>query len=177
MRIVLEAPRQRELFGIQVATTQCVSSLIGMRGMRKVVNELVDSSSERFAVIESRWTDRRPDRIVLGYHDEESLRELIATPSIIAVGFTSREDAIKRIEACFSAVTPWHQVQKTIPGDEAACDQHGSHSAAQRLASGFSLAGSRAIVGRVLQDAVAAAILVFYSRNTVGTFIRALIGA
>jgi hypothetical protein len=171
----LEA-RQREPFGIQVATTQCVSSLIGIRGMGKVVNKLADSSSERFAVIESRWTDRRPDRFVLAYRDEESLRELIATPSIIAVGFTSREDAIKRIAAGFSAATPWHPVQKAIHGDGAGCDQQGSHSAAQRLTSGFSLA-PRGIVCRVLHHAVAAAILVFYSRNIVGTFIRAFMGA
>jgi len=173
----LEAPRQRGLFGIQVATTQCVSSLIGMRGMRKIMNELVDSSSEQFAVIESHWTDRRPDRFVLAYHDEESLRELIATPNIIAVGFTSREDAIKRIEACFSAATPWHPVQKAIRVDGAGCNQHGSHSAAQGLTRRFSFAGTRGTVRRVLQHAVAAAILVFYSRNSVGTFIRAFIGS
>jgi hypothetical protein len=65
--------------------------------MRKAVYESADSSSEQFAVIESRWTDRRPDRFVLVYRDEESLRELIATPSIIALGFTSREDALNRL--------------------------------------------------------------------------------
>ena len=153
-----------------------MSSLIGIRGMRKVVNELVDSSSEQFAVIESRWTDRRSDRFVLAYHDEESLRELIATPSIIAVGFATREDAIKRIEACFSAATPWHPVQQAIPGDGARCNQHGSHSAARQVTSRFSFAPG-GIVRRVLQHAVAAAILVFYSRNIVGTLIRAFIGA
>jgi len=172
----LEAPRQRKLFGIQVATTQCVPSLIGMRGMRKVVNELAESSSELFAVIESRWTDRRSDRFVLAYRDEESLRALIATPSIIAVGFTSREDAIKRIEACFSAATPWHEIQKATPGDGAGCDQHRSHSAAQRVTRRFSFA-PRGTVRRVLQHAVAAAILVFYSRNIMGTLMRAFVGA
>jgi hypothetical protein len=145
--------------------------------MRKVVNEPIDSSSKRFAVIESRWTDRRPDRFILEYRDEESLRELIATPSIIAVGFTSRVDAIKRIEACFSAATPWHDIQKAIPGDRTACDQRGFHSAAPRLTSGLSFAGTRGTVRRVLQHAVAVAILVFYSRNAGGALIRAFVGA
>lgn len=113
------------------------------------MNEMVDTSSERFAVIESRWTDRRPDRFVLAYHNEGSLRELIATPNIVAVGFTSREDAIKRIEDCFSAATPWQQAQKAIGGT----------------------------VQRVLQHAVAAAVLIFYSRNAVSAFIRAFMGA
>jgi hypothetical protein len=145
--------------------------------MRKVVNELVGSSSEQFAVIESRWTDRRPDRFVLAYHDEESLRELIATPNIIAVGLISREDAIRRIEACFSAAAPRQQVQKAIPGDGGGSDPDGCHGAAQRLTSRLSFAGTRETFRRVLQYAVAAAILVFYSRNTVGTFIRAVVGA
>ncbi|MGA2391696.1 MAG: hypothetical protein ABSF97_22285 [Candidatus Sulfotelmatobacter sp.] len=141
------------------------------------MNEPIDSSSKRFAVIESRWTDRRPDRFILEYRDEESLRELIATPSIIAVGFTSRVDAIKRIEACFSAATPWHDIQKAIPGDRTACDQRGFHSAAPRLTSGLSFAGTRGTVRRVLQHAVAVAILIFYSRNAVGALIRAFVGA
>jgi hypothetical protein len=145
--------------------------------MRKVVNEPIDSSNKRFAVIESRWTDRRPDRFILEYRDEESLRELIATPSIIAVGFTSRVDAIKRIEACFSAATPWHDVQKAIPEDRIVCDQRGFHSAAPRLTSGLSFAGNRGTVRRLLQHSVAVAILVFYSRNAVGALIRAFVGA
>src|SRR5580658_6954469 len=157
--------------------TQCASSLIGIRARRKVVNELIDSSCKRFAVIESRWTDRRPDRFVIEYRDEESLRELIATPSIVAIGFTSRVDAIKRIEACFSAATPWHDVQKAIPGDRTACDQRGFHSAAPRLTSGLSFAGNRGTVRRLLQHSVAVAILVFYSRNAVGALIRAFVGA
>ena len=140
--------------------------------MRTVVDELVDSSSEQFAIIESRSTDRRLDRFVLAYHDEESLRELIAAPSIIAVGFSSREEAIKSIETCLSAI-PSHHVQKGIPGD----DQQVFHSAAQRLTIAFSFAGSCETVRRALQHAVAAAILVFYSRNAVGASIRAFVGA
>jgi hypothetical protein len=157
--------------------SECVSCFIGEREMRKVVNKPIDSSSKRFAVIKSRWTDRRPDRFILEYRDEESLRELIATPSIIAVGFTSRVDAIKRIEACFSVATPWHDIQKAIPGDRIVCDQRGFHSAAPRLTSGLSFAGTRGTVRRVLQHAVAVAILVFYSRNAVGALIRAFVGA
>jgi hypothetical protein len=157
--------------------TQCASSLIGIRARRKVVNELIDSSCKRFAVIESRWTDRRPDRFVIEYRDEETLRELIATPSIVAIGFASREDAITRIEACFSVSTPWHQVQEAIPGDGTGCDRPVSHSAAQWSTRGFSFAGTLRTSRRVLQNAVTATILGFYSRNAVGALIRAFVGA
>ena len=156
--------------------SECVSCFIGEREMRKVVNEPIDSSSKRFAVIESRWTDRRPDRFILEYRDEESLRELIATTSIIALGLTSREGAMKRIEACLSAATPWRQIQKVLPTDGTRCDQHGPCSSARRLTSEF-FSASRWIVRRVLRHAVAAAVIVFYSGNTVSTLIRAFIGA
>jgi hypothetical protein len=172
----LEAPRQREMFGIQVATTQCVSSLRGKRETRNVVNEMVDTSSERFAVIESHWTDRRPDRFVLAYHNEGSLRELIATPCIIAVGFAFREDAIKRIETCVSVATPRKQVRKAIPVNETGGDQYGLHAPAQQSASWVPFAATRGTVQRVLQHAVAAVVLIFYSRNSVSAFIRAFMG-
>jgi hypothetical protein len=140
------------------------------------VNELAESSSERFAVIESRWTDRRPDRFVLAYHDEESLRELIAAPSIVAVGFNSREDAI-RIGACFSGATSWQKLRKPIPGNRAEHDQRGSHVSPQRLTGHICSAGVRGIVRLVVSQAVAAAILALYSKNVVGACIRAFIGA
>jgi len=36
--------------------------------------------------------------LVIAYHDEQSLRDLIAAPSIIGPGFASREEAIANCE-------------------------------------------------------------------------------
>lgn len=102
------------------------------------MNSRVDSSSDQNAVIESRCTDRHAERFVLAYYDQGSPRELLAAPSIVAIGFTSREDAMKRIEASAEA---------------------------------------RGIVRRSLQHAIAASILIFYSRNITSTAIRTLLGA
>jgi len=69
-----------------------------------VVNELVDFSGVQYAVIEGLHTETGHERIVIAYPNEQSLRDLIAAPSIIALGFSSREEAVANAEACFSAV-------------------------------------------------------------------------
>src|SRR6201988_870221 len=58
-----------------------------------VVNKLVDSSGVQYAVIAGIRTETGPERLVIAYPNEKSLRDLIAAPSIIAAGFSSREEA------------------------------------------------------------------------------------
>src|ERR1700739_3900281 len=60
----------------------------------KIVSGLVDSSGVQYAVIAGLRTETGPERLVIAYPNEKSLRDLIAAPSIIAVGFSSREEAI-----------------------------------------------------------------------------------
>jgi len=57
------------------------------------VKQMVDSSGMQYAVIAGLRTETGPERLVIAYPNEESLRELIAAASIIAVGFCSREEA------------------------------------------------------------------------------------
>jgi hypothetical protein len=59
-----------------------------------VVNELVDSSGVQYAVIAGLRTETGPERLVIAYPNEKSLRDLLAASSILAVGFSSREDAV-----------------------------------------------------------------------------------
>ena len=67
------------------------------------MNERVDSLGERYAVIEAGHKGR-PERLVLAYREEKSLRDLIAAPSIIALGFASREQAMANLDGCLQAV-------------------------------------------------------------------------
>ena len=67
------------------------------------MKELINFSSARYAVIEALRTETGPERFVIAYPNEKSLRNVIAAPSIIAFGFASREEAIANTEACFSA--------------------------------------------------------------------------
>lgn len=63
------------------------------------MNESVDTSTWRYAVISVRSEPGR-ERLVIAYPDEETLRALIAAPSIVALGYTSRAHALKNIDRC-----------------------------------------------------------------------------
>jgi hypothetical protein len=139
------------------------------------VTGLVDSSIAQYAVIETRRTDGPSERFVIAYPDEESLRELIAGPSIIACGFTYREEAQANIDADFWTAAARKQTSggPTVNGAEKY--QRGVLSARRRLGTGFNLTQTGRTVLGFLQAAVAGAILIFYSRNAVSTAIRSFV--
>jgi hypothetical protein len=58
-------------------------------------------------MIEARRIEGPSERFVIVYPDEESLRDLIAEPSIIACGFTSHEEAQANIDADFWTAAAW----------------------------------------------------------------------
>jgi hypothetical protein len=159
-------------FGLRLAMSEYVPSLRASVTLGEVMNKLVDSSRLKYAVIVALRTEGRPECVVLGYPDEESLRDLIAAPSIAALGFASREKAVASIEGCFPL-----SAGSTAVVDEVKKRQREFHSAMRRLAEWFSLAGSRRIAHRAMQHALAAAILAFYSRNVVAATIRTIFGS
>jgi hypothetical protein len=133
---------------------------------------LVNSPIAQYAVIEARRTEGPSERFAIAYPDEESLRELIAGPSIIACGFASREEAQVIVDADFWTAAAWKQA----PRDRAEKYQRGVLSAKWRLGAWFNLTQTGRIVRGFLQAAVAGAILIFYSRNAVSTVIRSFVG-
>ena len=111
--------------------------------VKKTAIVMGQSQRDRYAVIEVRWNEVFRERFVIAYRDEESLRELIAAPSIVGIGFSSREAA--------AAVVP-------------------------RNSSRVGLRKTRGIARTALRHAVAAGVLMFYSRSVLGAAIRALVG-
>jgi hypothetical protein len=57
------------------------------------VKNVVDSWGMQYAVVAGLRTETGPEPLVIAYANEKSLRELIAAASIIAFGFSSREEA------------------------------------------------------------------------------------
>jgi hypothetical protein len=139
------------------------------------VTGLVDSSIERYAVIEARRAEGPSERFVIGYRDEEWLRELIAGPSIIACGFANREEAQANIDADFWPAEARRRILGGPAADQTEKYQRRVVSAKRRLGRGFNLTQSRNIVRGFLQAALAGAILIFYSRNAVSTAIRSFV--
>lgn len=54
------------------------------------------TSPVQYAVIQVRESDAGMERCVIGYRDERALRRLLAKRSIVATGFSSRDEATKR---------------------------------------------------------------------------------
>ena len=142
-----------------------------------IMNQWVDSSSLQYAVIEALRTGGRPESVVIAYRDEESLRDLIAAPSIVAVGFSSRQQAAASTEVYGSAaVTSKRSLRAGVVDAAGKCERR-SQSAERRFEDWFGLGQTGEIGRRILRDVVAAAIRIFNSRNDISAAIRFALGS
>lgn len=71
--------------------------------------------AKQYAVIEARSTERPSERFVISYSDEESLRDLIAGPNILACGLASLRDAEVHIDVNLIAAAPRTQPGSALP--------------------------------------------------------------
>ena len=62
------------------------------------MNALLQFTKVQYAVIQLSATDP-PERLILPYRDEGTLLALIAEPSIVRLGFDSREEALGNEDA------------------------------------------------------------------------------
>jgi hypothetical protein len=131
------------------------------------MNEFGDFPSARYAVIRALRTGGGPDCLVIAYPREESLHGLIAAASILGLGFNSREEAVASIETSFP----------TTGGQKSEKYQPGVLFATRRFGDRVGLAETVRRLQRVMQQVVAAAIVLFYSTNAVAAAIRTLVGA
>ena len=123
------------------------------------MDELVDTSTWRYAVICVRSKPDR-ERLVIAYPDEATLRDLIAAPSIVALGYTSPAGALKNIDRDVTTTASL----KRLPS-----------VALRRLAGAFGLSGTSKIMRNLLHNGLAAALIFFYSRNVLSSTVRAFI--
>lgn len=78
-----------------------------------VMRGLANLSIARYAVIEARGPQGSSERFVCTYRNEQSLRDLIAGPSIIAWGFASREEALANLDTNLGT-TAWERIQTRL---------------------------------------------------------------
>ena len=129
----------------------------------------VHCSGVRYAVIQACSNKDRPERLVIAYQDEGCLRDLIAAPSILGLGFTSREEAIANLKSFASDAPSKQEFRiKTM--------FHATHGNGD-LRSGHGLVRRRRIPQSILRSALAAVIALFYSKNIVSAMIRMALGA
>jgi len=138
------------------------------------VDELVDTSTWRYAVVSVRSEPAR-ERLVIAYPDEKTLRDLIAAPSILALGYTSRADALKNIDRFVTTTSSWKRLLETAVLHTNMTFLAECRVALRRVAGGFRLSGASRVMRNLLHNGLAAALIFFYSRNVLSGTVRALI--
>jgi len=138
------------------------------------VDELIDTSAWRYAVISVRFDPDR-ERLVIAYPEEEILRDLIAAPSILALGYTSRADALKNIDRFVTTTSSWKRLLETAVLHTNMTFLAECRVALRRVAGGFRLSGASRVMRNLLHNGLAAALIFFYSRNVLSGTVRALI--
>jgi hypothetical protein len=155
-------------FGIRVASVS-VSRLVEAKTDGDVMGVQFCCSDVHYAVIKASSKKDRPERLVIAYHDEQSLRDLIAAPSIIGIGFASREEAIANCERRISNATPLKQKTRIT------AMFHATHENGN-LPSGYVVKRWR-VPQSILQSALAPVVALIYSKNIVSAMIRMALGA
>jgi hypothetical protein len=138
------------------------------------VDELVDTSTWRYAVISVRSAPAR-ERLVVAYPDEGALRDLIAAPSIVTLGYASRADALKNIDRCVTTTASVKRLLQAAALDTNMTCFTESRVALRRLAGGFGLSRASKVMRNLLHNGLAAALIFFYSKNVLSSTARVFI--
>jgi hypothetical protein len=148
----------------------------GKNARREVdaVSSLVDISMRQYAVISVR-TVPPCERLVISYPDEKTLRDLLARPSIVALGYNSREEAEASICRCGTTAQPLRR--RSMATLLAKSTQALKEFVSSRLLTkgAFSLARTQSNIDRLVQQTFVAAVVVFYSKNLLSAAIRAFV--
>jgi hypothetical protein len=138
------------------------------------VDELVDTSTWQYAVISVQSEPDR-ERLVIAYPDEETLCDVIAAPSIVALGYTSRAEALKNINRCVATKASLKRLLKASSLHPNINFLTECRVALRRLAGGFGLSGTSKVMRNLLHNGLAAVLILFYSRNILSSTVRAFI--
>ena len=136
------------------------------------MNALLQVTKLQYAVIQLSSITDPPERLVLAYTDERTLRALIAEQSIVGLGFGSREEAVSTENPMLEkavAPAPANELESARPG------QHQPYCRGRRAAAWSSFLSIRRLASGIVQFAFATTICIFYSKNIVSAIIRSML--
>lgn len=138
------------------------------------MSSLVHNLAQRYAVISVRG-EPRPERTVVAYLDEKTLRDLLAEPSIVSLGYHSREEAIASLDECAPTghASPANFTAASVEVADRSLDQSGMTQSQFRC--GFDLAKYPEFVCGLLKNSFITAIGILYSKNLLCMAIRTVI--
>ena len=138
------------------------------------MSSIAHASRRQFAVI-SVGTVPQCERLVIPYPDEKTLRDLLAGPSIVGLGYSSREEA----EASLCGYgTTFHPLRRksmatlVAQNVQALKESVSDHLLARNK---LSLGKTQGTICGLLQHTFAAVVVLFYSRNVLSAALRAFI--
>lgn len=140
------------------------------------MNAVLDSPEVRYAVIEGLHTETGPERLVIADSNEESLRGLIAAPSIVALGFSSREEAASS-EVPFPTGGAYQGMSTKRAGEETETRRQRFTWAERRGETGSSLRTLARFLVTSYSHVATTVIAIFFSRNVVWAVIRVAMGS
>jgi hypothetical protein len=130
---------------------------------------LVQCPTVHYAIIQASSKKDHPERLVIAYADENCLRDLIAAPSILGAGFTSREEAMAQLVDSMPEpralkqkrrpILMWFKVR--LNGDSQ---------------GGSALRKNPRIVYHILQCTLSTITVLFYSKSLFSVMIRMALG-
>ena len=129
----------------------------------------------QYAIIRVSSTDDSPELLVLAYADEKSLSSLIAAPSIIALGFTSRSAADAGGSFRQKVASPRIHAMSAIRNANLRFSL-AFHFGRSRLTHALTSSKGYSDLHRAVQFMFATAVLVLNSRNIVSATIRTALG-
>jgi hypothetical protein len=134
------------------------------------MSSLVNRAMWQYAVISVR-SEPRCERLVIAYPDQKTLRDLVAAPSILGLGYRSREEAQANIDRCTTtAYSSRRKVKASLVGLLI-----NSLRVMSFQEPGSTWTRTWSIICDLLQRSFAVAIVVFYSKNVLSAAVRALI--
>jgi hypothetical protein len=139
------------------------------------VNAVADVPDVRYAVIEGLLTETGHERIVIAYPNEESLRDLIAAPSIVALGFASRDEAVMGGGASFANTVVDQRTPETMAGKETNRPRRLNRQ--RRAETGSVSQKVRRFFSTSRSDVLTLATVIFWSSSFVPTAIRMALGS
>jgi hypothetical protein len=141
------------------------------------VNEMVDSSGVRYAVIAGLRTETGPECFVAAHSHEKSPRDLIAAASFIAVGFSSRQKAIAGGTRSLPTAGASYELTPVTMARRTGRYQQRFHWAERRAEKASALRRVAEFLVASYDDVATATTVIFYSRNAVSSVIRMALGS
>jgi hypothetical protein len=142
-----------------------------------VVIELVDSSGVQYAVIAGLRTETGPERLVIAYPNEKSLRDLLAASSILAVGFSSREDAVAGIRTPEPATISYQRTPAASADLRTERHQQGLNWSERRGGKFSPFRSLASFLFTSYSEVATTVIAIYFSRNTLSAVIRMALGS